>query len=258
MKRKAGSMVLNWEQRFAALAMVASEAGIPSSIIAEIQQRSLVNVDVSTGKADAIQVVAILRSATNPQAASECCKRMAHLAICGWQCALKYAGALNAVVAAMRTFPQDSALQQQGCIVLANMNQGEGKCAQHEAAMAGAFEVVVAAVNTVQPQEVLRDQEWILLSHACITLGHMTGCGKCGRHRLDDVSVLADKGVPHRDEVCKSRAASAGVIEALIRNMRAVKTDSDAQLGEIKALMNISSENDSGAENTSEGCWIKV
>ena len=41
MKRKGGSMELNWEQRFAALAMVASDAGIPSSIIAEIQQRSL-------------------------------------------------------------------------------------------------------------------------------------------------------------------------------------------------------------------------
>eukprot|EP00964_Phaeocystis_antarctica_P026839 scaffold15104_cov59-Phaeocystis_antarctica.AAC.3 len=122
------------------------------------------------------------------------------------------AGALEAVVEAMRAHPGDESVQEQGCCTLAFICCGLGAAELARAAEAGAIEAVVAAMRA-HPQVDVQEQ-------GCRALASMCG-------GFDEAGLARSQ-----------RAAEAGAIELVVDAMRAHPLVTDVQEAGCLALAN--------------------
>ena len=168
------------------------------------------------------EVVAVLRThVAVARVAEMACKRLRILcAPVGSEQAAAEAGAIEAVVAAMRAHPQEEGVQENGCCALADMCCGDDAAAavarRQRAAAAGAIEEVVAALRAHPQEEGVQE-------NGCLVLGNM-----CFGN---DAAAAARK----------QRAAAAGAIEEVVAAMRAHPQEEDVQENGCFALRGICS-----------------
>ena len=157
--------------------------------------------DAEVAGMELAEVVAALRAQMAvARVAEKACKRLEVLGrLGGGAQAAGDAGALEAVVAAMRAHSDVADVQVAGCIALCAVSNGDdaaGLARKQRAVEAGAIEEVVAALR-VHPQ---------------VALVQETGCGALG-----NVCWGEDAAALSRHQ----RAAAAGAIEEIVAAMRA-------------------------------------